>query len=645
MTTTFTNIGFALRRHPEPRGPLCGPGLVVVVAVLACRCASPQVDTLEIEPGRVRCFTATDRVFDVRPAPGGDDLLVATEGGLLHYGPDGELRRKWTRRDGLPGHTLRAIETTDDGTVWIAAAQGLIRLSDGRVRSYTTDDGLNDNRVYTLALDGRGRLFAGTHRGVSLLDGDRFVPFNDTHEFSRRPTYDIHADASGSVWFAKQNSLTQHQEDGRWRTFQRDPARSGPKSDIVSNSVRHVVTDRHGRPWIGTPRGLGYFDEAEWKHLFHNSRHGSSRGLQDNRVAALALDREGSLWVGHGDSVESGRTLGLARSEGSGWHYFDEQDGLPSNRVYRVRVDEQGTAWIATARGAARYAAGRFETYHDAGELPANRILQLAGFGDDRVAVLTGAGIAQFDRGERRVLEPPPHGDVQSIAVAAGVLYAGTRNHGLWIHSDDGWIPDPTLGSSAIRSLASASATSVAVWVLHDRGLSYGAPGAWKTEGGFREAGAERLSRLFVGPGNRVWISGVGEQRELIGIGAAGSLLSRSILHQPLLAHVGFDGAGSAWLASGDGLVNLTDDRRLEPPLRDFVPRVTARDTAGRLWVGTAKNGLLRFDGGSWVQILLHGRPLPFEITDLLFENDDTLWIGTAGEGALRIELDARAGA
>ena len=454
--------------------------------------------TLDLEASAVRCYTATSRTNDAGSTS--DSVLVATEGGLLQFDFDGKLRRKWTRAEGLAGHTLLELEILPSGDVWIASAQGVVRLHKNRPAIYTVDEGLNDERTYAVTSDAQNRLFVGTHRGVNLLEGDRFVPFNDTHEFSRRPTYDIHAATDGTMWFAKENALTQYLGDGRWRVFQRDPVVPGPRSDIPSNSVRHVVTDDLGHPWIGTSnRGLGYFDENKWRHLFHRERDGNDRGLRDNRIAALALDSEGGLWVGHGDSEVAGSYFGVGRLYEEEWTYFTTEDGLPDNRVYRVRV-EDGNAWIATARGAASYSDGRFHLFHSAGELPSNGVIEIVRVAEGRVAVHTSAGKAMFERG-------------------------------------------------------------------------------------------------------------------------------RAVAHRPSPDHVPHPAA-----------------RMPKSPPTDFEElgaRVTLPGSDDLLWVGTRRRGLLRWDGRSWTQLLLHGRPLPMQITSLCFEDNagTILWVGTAAEGALRIDL------
>jgi len=584
----------------------------------------------------VRCYTDPSRIADVQPTSSGEEVLVASTGGLLRFTRDGQLVDRLTRCDGLIGNTLQELAVVSDDDLWMATAQGVARLRGGRLSAYTTDEGLNDDRTYALAIDDAGTVLVGTHRGVSLFDGERFQPLNDTHELSRRPTYDIHAGDDGSIWFAKQSALSQYRGGGRWRVFQRDPVRPGPKSDIVDTSVLRVIADRRGRPWIGTSRGIGSFDEAAWTHQFHRQRRASRRGLHHNRIAALAREESGVLWIGHGDAEAEGRALGLARGDDAGWRYFDVADGLPSNRVHNVRVDATGALWIATSDGAARYENGSFATYQARGELLSNHVIAITNFDDDRVAVLTRGGLHAFRRGDEIELPPSPPAEVVSIAAANGRLHAVTAG-ALWVLEIDGWTRDPTLSGPMIA----LSAHGDDVWVLTGHGVFRGTARSWQRQTSAATSEPTRLVRLFAGPDGRAWSTAADGRLEPLG--AASDLPAGHVVaHRPLLAHLSFDARGHAWLASTAGLTQLSGGARAAPAaVRDFVARTSTWDDTGRAWVGTRRTGLWRFDDGEWQRVLLHGNPFPREITSVCFETVDTLWVGTAAEGAFRIQLPA----
>jgi ligand-binding sensor domain-containing protein len=341
----------------------------------------------------VLCLTATGRANDVRPAPDGSGAWVATDGGLLRFDADGSLARKYTRREGLASHGVREIALDPGGALWVATDRGVNRIDGEVVTRFTTRDGLPDDTILAVAADAEGRVLAGTRRGVAILEGDRFRPVLDTHEFGRRATWAVHPARDGSVWFAKENALTRWTPDGNWQVWQRDPLLPGPHARLIDNTVRAIATDERGRPWIGTPRGIGRLDETGWTHLDRTERLAGAGDLRADRVVTLASDPARGVWAGHGDTEDG---LGAGLWDGRAWRYLTTGDGLPDDRVDRVRVDDSGDVWFATGRGAAVWHEGRFRIYEAAGDLPSNHVTAIRAATNGTVRVGTASGDVFF---------------------------------------------------------------------------------------------------------------------------------------------------------------------------------------------------------------------------------------------------------
>ena len=439
-----------------------------MILLAACGEAAPP-RVLDLETGAATCYTATRRVLDLQPDDRG--VWAATEGGLLRFSRDGALLAAYTRADGLVSNSLRALAREPDGTLWIASDDGVSRLRGGRFDRFTEEEGLNDDRTYAVEVDTRGIVMVGTERGIARFDGQRFEPFSDTHEFGRRATYAIHAAADGSVWFAKENALTRWIDGSNWEVFQRDPLLAGPRARLISNSVRAVVTDRSNRPWVGTHAGLGYLDASGWSLEVFAERAFDGRGPLDNRIATVAFDRRGAVWIGHGDSEDFAGGRGAARFVGEAWEYFDTTAGLPDNRVLRIRAGRDGTVWLATADGIARHDSSGMASFASAGDLPANHVTALEPLGDASMAVTTTGGMVRFGPATR-VTRPPSTGEGATRCVdrssaagprgielkaADGARWVGTRRDGLWRCDGAGWA-EVRLGGRRLPGFISAMA-------------------------------------------------------------------------------------------------------------------------------------------------------------------------------------------
>ena len=69
--------------------------------------------------------------------------------------------------------------------------------------------------------------------------------------------------------------------------------------------------------------------------------------IPDNCVHAVAIDKDGIIWVGTGDLY--GNPGGLAAFNGTNWTVYDTSNSeLPANYAYAIAVDKNNVKWIST---------------------------------------------------------------------------------------------------------------------------------------------------------------------------------------------------------------------------------------------------------------------------------------------------------
>ena len=81
---------------------------------------------------------------------------------LNHY-----FQESWTTRQGLPHNTINSISQSEDGYLWIATWEGLVRFNGRQFRVFgrTDLDGLPDSGIRSISLDRKGALLAVGSRG------------------------------------------------------------------------------------------------------------------------------------------------------------------------------------------------------------------------------------------------------------------------------------------------------------------------------------------------------------------------------------------------------------------------------------------------------------------------------------------------
>jgi signal transduction histidine kinase/ligand-binding sensor domain-containing protein len=122
-----------------------------------------QLDTLKLkrDTGAVRAMTED---------PAGNVWIGTARGALLRVAPQSEVMVDETERLGLPLMSIRALQATKDGAIWLGyAGWGLGRLKDGHFARLSTSEGLADDFVSQIVSDGNGSLWCGGDHGLFRL--------------------------------------------------------------------------------------------------------------------------------------------------------------------------------------------------------------------------------------------------------------------------------------------------------------------------------------------------------------------------------------------------------------------------------------------------------------------------------------------
>ncbi|MBI4661937.1 MAG: hypothetical protein HY735_24205 [Verrucomicrobia bacterium] len=350
----------------------------------------------------------------------------STKGAPVETAEDSEFTvRTWQVEDGLPSNSVLAIAQTPDGYLWLGTYNGLVRFdgarftvfntdnspgleSDrvralavdragalwigtegagvkqfaaGKFRSYSVEQGLGNERVFWLCLDGEGAVWAAGRNGVNRIHNDVVTHFPLD---SGRVVFRIGATRSGRVWAFVDEEL-QIVRSGRFEPWKPIPAAEGPwMRDLIEDSRGHtwagvsggdtfrwttndvrvfkwggelptqnwgfITEDARGQVWFGFPGlGIARFDGAECRFL------GVEAGLSSTALRALFVDREDNLWV----ATEDG---GLNRIGRKFVQNITQRHGLRQFSVKAICHDGQGGFWAANdCEGLFRYRGGTFD--------------------------------------------------------------------------------------------------------------------------------------------------------------------------------------------------------------------------------------------------------------------------------------------
>jgi ligand-binding sensor domain-containing protein len=113
-------------------------------------------------------------------------------------------------------------------------------------------------------------------------------------------------------------------------------------------------------------------------------------GLESERVMALHVDRDQSIWMGMGNG-------GVYRVAGDRIDRFRADSGLSSNAVTQFFEDREGNVWVATTKGLDRFRDTRVVTFSTAEGLSADLAGSVLAAADGRVLIGNVGGLDVID--------------------------------------------------------------------------------------------------------------------------------------------------------------------------------------------------------------------------------------------------------
>jgi signal transduction histidine kinase len=165
-----------------------------------------------------------------------------------------------TTREGLSNNFVRAMAEDRDGSMWVAADEGLSHIvwENGRPRivKYEMQDGLAYFSTRALLEDARGDLWIGTDRGVSRLHNGAFASDAATAALAQMKVWAIHEDAEGGLWFGTRNSGLFRYRNGKLAQF---TAADG----LPGNAIYQILEDAAGHLWLSGPNGVALVNRRE----------------------------------------------------------------------------------------------------------------------------------------------------------------------------------------------------------------------------------------------------------------------------------------------------------------------------------------------------------------------------------------------
>lgn len=280
----------------------------------------------------------------------------------------------------------------EGGLLWVGTSGGVVRydVKSGDFRLLDIQSGLLSNGIFHVSRI-RGKLAAGTYGGgLSLLDEKtgKWETYNIPEGLGDAFVYDVLETKNGDIWIATWSGANRIRggdlkDRSKWELHTVESTGGG----LINDWVYGLAEGKDGIVWMATEGGLVKWQGGKWENWNHakglgapyekvkdaiafnqdpskvsqhHARQKQEMGLQDvsvaynpNYIIALAVDREGVVWVGTWGG-------GLGRFDGKRWTNYTTREGLPGNHVSMLHLSRKGELWIGTNNGLAQLRNGRF---------------------------------------------------------------------------------------------------------------------------------------------------------------------------------------------------------------------------------------------------------------------------------------------
>ncbi|NJL12747.1 MAG: hypothetical protein HC913_06985 [Microscillaceae bacterium] len=281
-------------------------------------------------------------------------LWLATYDGLVRF--DGLQFENFNTANVSPLLTSNFLDIVEDAqqTLWLGTNNGgLVAYRQGVFQTYTTEQGLPDNTVAALALDAEKNLWIGTRNGLCRREGDAFRVFTSKDNLSSRDITALLSGQDGTLWIGTSRGLSAYRK-GQFYDYARN------RIVFVNKSITDICEDKQGFLWIGTQAGLVRWDKKKEKYQLFRIK----QGLSDDYITKLFLDQRGSLWIGTQGGGLNRLRAGQLAAEQPVFEPLTVKEGLAANSVLEIFEDREGSLWIGLSRGGLnRLQDGKFTNY------------------------------------------------------------------------------------------------------------------------------------------------------------------------------------------------------------------------------------------------------------------------------------------
>ena len=572
--------------------------------------------------------------------------------------------------DGLSQSLAEYIYQDSLGYIWIGTNDGLNRYNGNEFKVYknikNNDNSISNNMISSLVEDSDKNLWIGTDGGLNkmnLLTGDitRYLVSDEDKTYSNTVVDELLIDSKGRLWVCTINGLNLYDSEN-------DKFIKVASEYLENKGLQDIDEDNQGNIWVSTREGLYRYNPDDGTVKEFLSDENDKNTINENNIFSIYYS-EKKLWIGT-------KTGGLNIMDLEDYsikvytHDPNNPNSIPSNFIRDILRDRDGTIWLATDQGLARFNEKNetFYTYKnntDKDSICDDNIINLY---QDRSGVMwvgTFNGISKFSINKDFKVyrnDPTDPNSLSNSSVCGiyeddeGMVWVGTFNSGInKINKENDIVTryyndvnnDNSLSSNRIKDITGIGNE---IWIATDNGLnkydkSTDKYTVYKKSDDKNSIVNDEIRVLYIDKDGVLWIGtrgGICTFDRKSKFTSYNDILEQNGIYEKTVSSIYQDNEGIMWFGLGNdgGLVKynketgevknyLANDEEVNSLSFNNI-RSIAEDSKGNIWIGT-QDGLNKFNKETeefTVYTYSEGLSNDF-IYGVIVDNKDNIWVST----------------
>ena len=159
-------------------------------------------------------------------------------------------------------------------------------------------NGLSNGRITSMVKEKDGFVWIGTNNGLNRYDGLAIKVYNRSNSsIGSNDISDILIDSKNRIWITTLGGGLNYYNPF-YDTFQVFKNSANNPKSLLSNNVSTLIEDTKGLIWLGTEKGLSCFNPINHQFISYSNQFNNNQIKKSNSITSIYEDKNGNLWIG-----------------------------------------------------------------------------------------------------------------------------------------------------------------------------------------------------------------------------------------------------------------------------------------------------------------------------------------------------------